>query len=250
MTQAPVAPAGGRFATAARVHRVEDARLLTGTGTYVDDVVLPGMLHACFVRSPVARGRILAIDTVGGARGSRCAPRARRRRREPRHEGAVAHRGRWPRRARDSAATVGRGRSALRRRLRRGRRRRRPLHRRGRRRSRRRGVRAASCARRLHGGRADRRARAPEPRVERLRRDQRPARVGARGRVRVGGPRHVGNDLPAGVHRGPDGDPWPRRRLSTRERRAHDLRGDAVPPRDALVLARACSACPSTTSAW
>jgi carbon-monoxide dehydrogenase large subunit len=47
----------------ARVHRVEDARLLTGRGTFVDDVSLPGMLHACFVRSPFARAAIKGIDT-------------------------------------------------------------------------------------------------------------------------------------------------------------------------------------------
>jgi carbon-monoxide dehydrogenase large subunit len=46
-----------------RVARVEDARLLTGHGTYVDDVRLPGMLHACFVRSPFARAAIRRIDT-------------------------------------------------------------------------------------------------------------------------------------------------------------------------------------------
>ncbi|CAN7467635.1 xanthine dehydrogenase family protein molybdopterin-binding subunit [Phenylobacterium sp. LjRoot219] len=45
-----------------RMPRKEDPRLLTGKGTYVDDVVLPGMLHAAFVRSPMARGRIKAID--------------------------------------------------------------------------------------------------------------------------------------------------------------------------------------------
>src|SRR5579859_559051 len=45
-----------------RVSRVEDARLLTGTGTFVDDIVRPGMLHACFVRSPHPRARILGID--------------------------------------------------------------------------------------------------------------------------------------------------------------------------------------------
>lgn len=48
--------------TGTRVHRVEDARLLQGRGTFVDDVVRPGMLHACFVRSPFARARIGAID--------------------------------------------------------------------------------------------------------------------------------------------------------------------------------------------
>ncbi len=46
----------------ARISHVEDARLLTGHGTFVDDVVRPGMLHACFVRSPMARARILGID--------------------------------------------------------------------------------------------------------------------------------------------------------------------------------------------
>ena len=48
--------------TGRRVHRVEDGRLLQGRGTYVDDVVRPAMLHACFVRSPIARGRILSVD--------------------------------------------------------------------------------------------------------------------------------------------------------------------------------------------
>jgi carbon-monoxide dehydrogenase large subunit len=45
-----------------RMPRKEDARLLTGRGTYVDDVVLPGMLHVAFHRSPIARGRIKSID--------------------------------------------------------------------------------------------------------------------------------------------------------------------------------------------
>jgi carbon-monoxide dehydrogenase large subunit len=49
----------------ARVARVEDARLLTGEGTFVDDISRPGMLHACFVRSPFARARILSVDTAG-----------------------------------------------------------------------------------------------------------------------------------------------------------------------------------------
>jgi aerobic carbon-monoxide dehydrogenase large subunit len=47
-----------------RVSRVEDARLLTGTGTFVDDIVRPGMLHACFVRSPHPRARIVSIDAA------------------------------------------------------------------------------------------------------------------------------------------------------------------------------------------
>jgi carbon-monoxide dehydrogenase large subunit len=47
----------------ARVHRVEDARLLTGRGTFVDDIELSGLLHAWFVRSPFARARVQGIDT-------------------------------------------------------------------------------------------------------------------------------------------------------------------------------------------
>src|SRR5437868_11779793 len=50
-----------------RLPRKEDVRLLTGRGTFVDDVVLPGMLHVAFVRSPIARGRIRSID-ISGAR--------------------------------------------------------------------------------------------------------------------------------------------------------------------------------------
>lgn len=45
-----------------RVHRVEDDRLLTGAGTFTDDVTRPGMLHACFVRSPHPRATINSID--------------------------------------------------------------------------------------------------------------------------------------------------------------------------------------------
>ena len=56
--------AGTTRYTGSRVHRVEDARLLTGQGTFVDDVVRPGMLHACFVRSHAARAAINGIDTA------------------------------------------------------------------------------------------------------------------------------------------------------------------------------------------
>src|SRR5256885_1887984 len=46
----------------ARVNRVEDVRLLTGRGGYVDNIAPPDMLHGCFVRSPFARARVHAID--------------------------------------------------------------------------------------------------------------------------------------------------------------------------------------------
>ncbi|MEX5633250.1 xanthine dehydrogenase family protein molybdopterin-binding subunit [Parafrankia sp. FMc2] len=62
MTDVAVTTAAARY-TGARVRRVEDPRLLTGQGTFVDDITRPGMLHACFVRSPFARARIVSIDT-------------------------------------------------------------------------------------------------------------------------------------------------------------------------------------------
>src|SRR5262245_36053567 len=46
-----------------RVRRREDLRLLTGRGRYVDDVVVPGMLHAAFLRSMEPHAALGAIDT-------------------------------------------------------------------------------------------------------------------------------------------------------------------------------------------
>ena len=51
------------------VKRLEDPRLVSGHGRFVDDVVLPGMLHAAFLRSDLARGRIAPIDTSSAANG-------------------------------------------------------------------------------------------------------------------------------------------------------------------------------------
>ncbi len=45
-----------------RIKRNEDPRLLTGQALFVDDVQLPGMLHAAFLRSPYAHARIRSID--------------------------------------------------------------------------------------------------------------------------------------------------------------------------------------------
>jgi len=52
----------------ARVQRNEDERLLTGRALFVDDVELPGMLHAAFLRSPHAHARIRAIDVAAALR--------------------------------------------------------------------------------------------------------------------------------------------------------------------------------------
>ena len=47
--------------------RVEDPRLIKGLGTYVDDMRLPGLLHATILRSPHAHARVVRID-VSAAR--------------------------------------------------------------------------------------------------------------------------------------------------------------------------------------
>jgi carbon-monoxide dehydrogenase large subunit len=50
--------------TGTPVKRAEDPRILTGRGNYIDDLVLPGMVHAVFARSPFPHARILSIDTA------------------------------------------------------------------------------------------------------------------------------------------------------------------------------------------
>jgi carbon-monoxide dehydrogenase large subunit len=52
----------------ASVKRKEDPRYLRGEGRFVDDIKLPGMLHAAFVRSPHAHARIAAIRTDAARR--------------------------------------------------------------------------------------------------------------------------------------------------------------------------------------
>jgi carbon-monoxide dehydrogenase large subunit len=50
-----------------RVRRQEDPRLITGTATYLDDLKVPGMHHACIVRSPHGAAKIKSIDTKAAA---------------------------------------------------------------------------------------------------------------------------------------------------------------------------------------
>jgi aerobic carbon-monoxide dehydrogenase large subunit len=47
--------------------RREDPRFITGRGTFVEDVIRPGTLHAAIVRSPEAHARISSIDTSAAA---------------------------------------------------------------------------------------------------------------------------------------------------------------------------------------
>src|SRR5437867_3616341 len=53
----------------ASVKRLDDPRLITGRGRFVDDITLPRLLHVAIVRSPHAHARIRALD-VGAARGA------------------------------------------------------------------------------------------------------------------------------------------------------------------------------------
>ena len=46
------------------VPRLEDAALLRGQGRFIDDIELPGLLHSAFLRSPMAHGRLGAIDVT------------------------------------------------------------------------------------------------------------------------------------------------------------------------------------------
>jgi carbon-monoxide dehydrogenase large subunit len=60
-------PFAARYVGSA-VRRVEDPRILTGRGRYIDDVNVPGMAHAAFLRSPVAHARIVGIDSAAARR--------------------------------------------------------------------------------------------------------------------------------------------------------------------------------------
>ena len=45
------------------IKRVEDPRLIKGIATYVDDLELPGLLHAAILRSPYAHAKIIGIKS-------------------------------------------------------------------------------------------------------------------------------------------------------------------------------------------
>src|ERR1700682_3732360 len=45
-----------------RIRRREDPRLITGTAIYVDDIQMPGMHHACILRSPHGAARMRSIN--------------------------------------------------------------------------------------------------------------------------------------------------------------------------------------------
>lgn len=57
-----------------RVPRTNDDGLLRATGRYMDDIVLPDMVHAAIVRSPVAHGRLIGFDPADDGRATVFSP--------------------------------------------------------------------------------------------------------------------------------------------------------------------------------
>jgi carbon-monoxide dehydrogenase large subunit len=66
MSAAADSPGAGRY-IGRGLPRPGARRLLAGRGRYTDDVVLPRMLHAAFLRSPYAHARLGAIDVSAAA---------------------------------------------------------------------------------------------------------------------------------------------------------------------------------------
>ena len=56
------------------VRRKEDFRLLTGKGSFADEIQLPGLAHAVIVRSPHAHAHIRSVDKAGALACRVCSP--------------------------------------------------------------------------------------------------------------------------------------------------------------------------------
>ncbi len=63
-------PAASTTGIGARIPRRELKRLLTGHGRYIDDIKLPRMLHACFVRSPHPHAKLVCHRHRSGEDGA------------------------------------------------------------------------------------------------------------------------------------------------------------------------------------
>ena len=180
------APTGAARYVGARVNRVEDARLLTGRGTYVDDIVAAGDAARVLRAQPVRARRDPRRSTRRPrSRCPACTPCS------PPPTSTPASRSSGTRRSarepRDAAPAARRGRGALRRR---------PGRARGRRRAAR-SPRTRPSSSTSTTSRCPRSSTTPtaehadalvheQPRLQRHRRARRPARVGARRRVRRG----------------------------------------------------------------
>ena len=50
-----------------RVKRKEDPKLITGNALYLDDMKIPGLLHASILRSPYPHANIISVICLRGA---------------------------------------------------------------------------------------------------------------------------------------------------------------------------------------
>ena len=62
MASAQVTVQKGKRLVGQSLKRTEDPKFITGKGTYLDDLRLPEMLYAAFVRSPHAHAKVLSVD--------------------------------------------------------------------------------------------------------------------------------------------------------------------------------------------
>jgi len=107
-------PGGATRYIGASVRRVEDPRLVSGQGRFLDDIRIDGLLHAAFLRSPHAHAVVRALDTSA----AKSAPGVHRvltgrdlassvRPLSPRFEGAGFTSTAWPALARERVRFVG-----------------------------------------------------------------------------------------------------------------------------------------------
>ena len=72
-----ILPGNLRFGAGKPIKRLEDQRLLTGKGAFIDDKPEDGALWLHLLRSPHAHAKILSIDTAEAAKMPGVAPWAR-----------------------------------------------------------------------------------------------------------------------------------------------------------------------------
>src|SRR4051812_7729831 len=62
MSATDISHTSGQLRIGQPVQRLEDRALLTGAAHFIDDLVLPGAVHAVFLRSPHVHARVVSID--------------------------------------------------------------------------------------------------------------------------------------------------------------------------------------------
>ena len=102
-----ILPANMRFGAGQPIKRLEDQRLLTGKGQFIDDKPEDGALWLYVLRSPHAHAKITSIDTKAAADNARRRSRLHRRRSDRRRYRHASDAGGFPaarRQADDGAA--------------------------------------------------------------------------------------------------------------------------------------------------